>query len=64
MGSDGRESVEAARRRRLERADRLLGGLVPESGEDSAALDYGEQRGSTSREDELRSEVPPHHGKD
>ncbi len=64
MGTEGHESIEAARRRRLERAERLLGGLVPDSGEDTDALDWGEQRGSASREDELRREVPPHHGKD
>lgn len=55
---------ERARIARLERAERILGGLLPGSGEDTAALDWGEDRGNTSRDDELRRDVPPHHGKD
>ena len=58
------ESSERERRARLERAERILGGLVPGSGEDVEALDWGEQRGERSRDDDLTRELPPHHGKD
>lgn len=55
---------EKARRERIARAERLLGNLVPSSGEDAPALDWGEERESRSRDDELRRDLPPHHGKD
>lgn len=55
---------EKARRARIARAERLLGNLLPTSGEDASALDWGEERESRSRDDELRRDLPPHHGKD
>ena len=58
------EQNERERRARLDRAERILGGLVPGSGEDADALDWGEQRGARSRDDDLTRELPPHHGKD
>ena len=54
---------EAARRARLERAARLLGDLLPGTTRDETAEGWSE-RGGTSRDDELRRDVPPHHGKD
>lgn len=54
---------EAAKRRRRERAARLLGDLMPGTTRDETAEGWGEREG-TSRDDELRRDVPPHHGGD
>ncbi|NLC97475.1 MAG: hypothetical protein GX678_00135 [Actinomycetales bacterium] len=62
--AQGSDEDEQRRQARLLRAERILGGLLPGSGEDTSALDWGEDRESTSRDDELRRDVPPHHGKD
>lgn len=61
---ESREEAARARRHRLARAEQLLGGLVPASGEDAEALDWGENREGKSRDDDLRRDLPPHHGKD
>jgi len=53
---------EAARRARRERAARLLGDLLPDTTSDESGEGWGE-RGGTSRDEELRRDVPPHHGK-
>ncbi len=51
----------AAKRARLERAARLMGDLLPETTRDESPEGWSE-RGGTSRDDELRRDVPPHHG--
>jgi len=52
-------SAEAARRRR---AERLLGGLLPDQTKDETSDAWGDRDGSASRDDELQRDVPPHHG--
>jgi hypothetical protein len=52
---------ERARRERLRRAAELLGDLEPATTRDETAEGWGE-RGGGSRDDELRRDVPPHHG--
>lgn len=52
---------EQARRARLERAARLLGDLLPGTTRDETAEGWSEREG-TSRDDEMRRDVPPHHG--
>lgn len=52
---------EQERRERLRRAAALLGDLEPSTTRDETAEGWGE-RGSGSRDDELRRDVPPHHG--
>lgn len=52
------ESAEAARRRR---AAELLGDLLPSATRDDTDEGWNE-KGDTSREDELLRDVPPHHG--
>lgn len=49
------------RRARLRRAAMLLGDLEPGTTRDETAEGWGE-RASSSRDDELRRDVPPHHG--
>jgi hypothetical protein len=49
---------DQARRRR---ADRLLGDLVPETSMDETDEGWSESEDSP-RDDELRRDVPPHHG--
>lgn len=63
MTADEQETDAAAKRARLERAARLLGDLLPETTRDESAEGWSERGGST-RDDELRRDVPPHHGKD
>lgn len=58
------EDVDRAERTRRERAARLLGDLLPETTRDESAEGWGDEQGGTSRDDELRRDVPPHHGKD
>jgi hypothetical protein len=50
---------EEERRRRL-RAARLLGDVVPVTTRDETAEGWGER--DRSRDEELRRDVPPHHG--
>ncbi|EFQ82562.1 hypothetical protein HMPREF0063_11771 [Aeromicrobium marinum DSM 15272] len=54
--SGGRDAREAARRA----ADRL-GDLVPSTSDDDTDRGWGEPAGS-SHDDDLRRDVPPHHG--
>ena len=52
-------------RARRARAARLLGDLLPEVTGDERPEGWSEAgEGGTSRDDELRRDVPPHHGKD
>jgi hypothetical protein len=53
-------SSDARERRR--RAERLLGGLLPDQTQDESADAWGDQDRSEARDDELRRDVPPHHG--
>ena len=50
---------EKARRRR---AERLLGGLLPDRTQDESAESWGDRENSGARDDEIRRDVPPHHG--
>jgi len=50
---------EQARRRR---AERLLGGLLPDQTQDESADAWGDKDRTEAREEELRRDVPPHHG--
>lgn len=52
---------DAERRERLRRAAALLGDLEPSTTRDETPEGWGE-RGAGSRDDELRRDVPPHHG--
>ncbi|MGH3423498.1 MAG: hypothetical protein ACRDO8_02145 [Nocardioidaceae bacterium] len=53
-----REQRESRRRRR---AALLLGEVLPSVTDDETAVGWGE-RGTSSRDDEMRADVPPHHG--
>lgn len=61
MASDAERAAERARR---ERAARLLGDLLPETTRDESPEGWGDEPRGTSRDDELKRDVPPHHGKD
>jgi hypothetical protein len=50
---------ERARRRR---AEQLLGGLLPDQTADDTAHGWGDRDGTESRDDEIKRDVPPHHG--
>jgi hypothetical protein len=52
------ESAHARRRR----AERLLGGLLPDQTRDESADAWGDSDGTETRDDEIRRDVPPHHG--
>jgi hypothetical protein len=52
-------STEEQMRRR--RAAKLLGGLLPAQTSDETAEGWGDG-GPASRDDEIRGDVPPHHG--
>lgn len=56
--------ADRERRRRHERAERLLGDLLPTTTRDETSEGWSDESGGTSRDDELRRDVPPHHGKD
>lgn len=51
---------KAERDRRL-RAERLLGGLLPDTTGDETDEGWNDTDGGT-REEEMRRDVPPHHG--
>ena len=53
------ESTSEADRRR--RAERLLGELLPDTTGDETDEGWNENDGDT-RDDEMRRDVPPHHG--
>ncbi|MFL6089726.1 MAG: hypothetical protein ACJ71Z_06265 [Aeromicrobium sp.] len=57
MSKPKRDADEAARRRR---AERLLGNLLPEQTSDESGDSWGER--ADGRDDEIRRDVPPHHG--
>jgi len=57
--SQAESAVERARRLR---AERLLGGLLPDQTKDESGDAWGERDGADSRDDELKRDVPPHHG--
>jgi hypothetical protein len=52
----------AAERARRRRAERLLGGLLPDQTRDESGDAWGEREGAEARDDELKRDVPPHHG--
>lgn len=52
----------AAERRRRRRAAELLGDLLPETTSDESGQGWGDGASGGSRDDELRRDVPPHHG--
>ncbi|MBW9210705.1 hypothetical protein KV100_13675 [Mumia sp. zg.B21] len=52
-------TAEQARQRRL-RAARLLGDIVPATTRDETAEGWSEREGG--RDEEMRRDVPPHHG--
>jgi hypothetical protein len=54
-------SDETSKRARRRRAERLLGDLVPETTGDESDEGWSEQD-DDSRDDDLRRDVPPHHG--
>ena len=54
------ESTSEADRRR--RAERLLGELLPDTTGDETDEGWNENDGDT-RDDEMRRDVPPHHGR-
>lgn len=58
------EAVRRAERARRERAARLLGDLLPSTTRDESGEGWGDEGRGGSRDDDLRREVPPHHGKD
>ncbi len=58
------DTPDSAERARRERAARLLGDLLPTTTRDETPEGWGDERGGTSRDEELRRDVPPHHGKD
>ncbi len=53
---------ETERQRRLRRAAELLGDIEPAGTRDESAEGWGETETANGREDELRRNVPPHHG--
>jgi hypothetical protein len=57
------EQAEAHKRARRERAARLLGDLMPSTTRDERSEGWGDESGDASRDDEMRRDVPPHHGK-
>ncbi|MET1132649.1 MAG: hypothetical protein ABWX60_04440 [Aeromicrobium sp.] len=59
-----RSETEEQRRARIERAARLLGDLMPSTTRDESPEGWGDEAKDTSRDDEFRRDVPPHHGKD
>jgi hypothetical protein len=54
--------ASAAERERRLRAERLLGGLLPDQTRDESGDAWGERDGAESRDDEIQRDVPPHHG--
>lgn len=63
MPADESDQAAAAKERaRRERAARLLGDVLPRTTRDETSEGWGDEPGGTSRDDELRRDVPPHHG--
>lgn len=57
--SKAKRTDDKARRRR---AERLLGGLLPDQTRDESADAWGDRESTVSRDEEIRRDVPPHHG--
>jgi hypothetical protein len=58
VSSDDEVSKKARRRR----ADRLLGEILPDITNDESDEGWSEKDEGDTRDDELRRDVPPHHG--
>ena len=56
------KSKKSDERARRHRAERLLGGLLPDQTKDESADAWGDHEGTASRDEEIRGDVPPHHG--
>jgi hypothetical protein len=56
--TDRKEPADEAARRR--RAERLLGDLLPDQTRDESGEEWGER--SPDTDEDLRRNVPPHHG--
>ena len=54
-------SEKKDRQARRRRAERLLGDLMPDTTSDETDEGWNEEKGG-SRDDQLRRDVPPHHG--
>ena len=54
-------SESKAERARRRRAEKLLGDLLPDTTNDETDEGWNEKE-SDSRDDEMRRDVPPHHG--
>ena len=61
MSPDGREPLDRAERERRRRAEKLLGELLPDTTGDETDEGWSEKENET-RDDEMRRDVPPHHG--
>ena len=61
MSSDETSKDRAAKKAKRRRAERLLGDLLPDTTADETDEGWSEQEGDT-RDDEMRRDVPPHHG--
>ena len=61
MSPEGKAPKDRAERDRRRRADRLLGELLPDTTGDETDEGWSEKEGDT-RDDEMRRDVPPHHG--
>lgn len=57
-GGAGRRAARSEQQREVEK---LLGDLVPDTTSDESDEGWNEEEG-VSRDDELRRDVPPHHG--
>jgi len=55
-------SESKAERERRRRAAELLGDLMPDTTSDESDEGWSEKDESGTRDDELRRDVPPHHG--
>jgi hypothetical protein len=58
VSSDDEVSKKARRRR----ADRRLGKILPDTTNDESDEGWSEKDEGGTRDDELRRDVPPHHG--
>jgi hypothetical protein len=61
MSPEGSTPRDGADRERRRRAERKLGKLVPDTTVDETDEGWNEKDGD-SRDDEMRRDVPPHHG--
>jgi len=61
MSPEGGSPRDEAERERRRRAERMLGDLLPDTTGDETDEGWSEKDGD-SRDDEMRRDVPPHHG--